>query len=339
MAEVSIRDISKFTLRGLDLDVEAGELLTLLGASGSGKSTLLRLIAGLESPDKGTIEIAGRRVTGPGVFVTPEERRVGIVFQNYCLFPHLNVVQNVAFGIPARQRSRRRARVREMLELFDLVGLEGRLPHQISGGQQQRVALARAMAVEPEILLFDEPFSNLDECLREAVRSDVRRRLKEQNATAVFVSHDRKDAMAISDRIAVLNDGIIEQLDDANRIYTCPRSIYVAEYFGKTNFIDATTEPTGFRTSLGFFPADHEMPTGRSGKLSIRPNWCRLGGDAPLFNGRVEEVTDFGEYKEVKLDTRSNGPFCVHLHRHEHVSQGAEVGVEIDAPCLHLLEH
>jgi len=339
MTEVEIRDVSKFTLRGLDLDIEQGELLTLLGASGSGKSTLLRLIAGLESPDEGTIRIGGRLVTGPGVFVTPEERRVGIVFQNYCLFPHLTVEQNVAFGISRMDRARRRERVGEMLEMFDLTGLEKRTPHQISGGQQQRVALARAMAVKPELLLFDEPFSNLDEGLREAVRADVRRRLVEQRTTSIFVSHDRKDAMAISDRIAVLNRGVVEQLDEATRIYSCPRSAYVAEYFGKSNFVDATSEEGGFRTSLGFFPAEHALPRGRTGKLSIRPNWCRLDGERSLFRGRVREVTDYGEYREVQLDTETNGTFCVHLHQHEPVSPGADVGVEIDAPCLHLLEN
>jgi iron(III) transport system ATP-binding protein len=203
----------------LRLGVVQGEILALVGPSGSGKTTVLRLIAGLERPDLGRLTIRGRLVAGPGVFVEPEKRGVGLVFQDYALFPHLTVSENVAFGLFARRPAERRRRVEEMLELVGLPGLERRYPHEVSGGQQQRVALARALAPAPDVVLLDEPFSNLDADLRGQIREEIGRILRVSSATAIFVTHDQEEGFAIADRVGVLHAGRLEQVDSPERIY------------------------------------------------------------------------------------------------------------------------
>jgi len=194
---------------GLSLQVREGAVHAVLGASGCGKTTLLRLIAGFERPDTGTLRIAENTVSGPGIFIQPERRRIGMVFQDYALFPHLNVHLNVAFGLS--RGSGREARVREVLEMVSLSGLGERMPHELSGGQQQRVALARALAPGPELILLDEPFSNLDAHLRVQVRDQVRRILRDVGATAVFVTHDQEEALSLADEVSVMWKGRILQ--------------------------------------------------------------------------------------------------------------------------------
>ena len=206
-------------LRGIDLDVERGEFLALLGPSGCGKTTALRVVAGFERPHAGSIEIGGDRVydatASGGRWVPPEGRRVGMVFQDYALFPHLSVARNIAFGLP-RNAANREARVTSALATVGLAGLGDRTPDQLSGGQQQRVALARALAPEPEVILLDEPFSNLDADLRASVREEVRQILREAGMTAVLVTHDQEEALSIADRVAVMLDGKIVQVGSAS---------------------------------------------------------------------------------------------------------------------------
>jgi iron(III) transport system ATP-binding protein len=238
-------------VRDLELRVEQGHTLALLGPSGCGKTTLLRLIAGFERPNAGSVELGRRSLVGRGTFVAPERRRVGMVFQDYALFPHLSVEANVAFGLP-RGGDRRRARA--LLSLVGLDGLGSRMPHELSGGQQQRVALARSLAAEPELVLLDEPFSNLDPLLRVQVRADVRRILESLGTTAIFVTHDQEEALSLAGQVAVMLDGTIHQVGTPWEVYTRPASRHVAEFMGDANFLPGVVGDGFVDCELGTLP-------------------------------------------------------------------------------------
>ncbi len=234
----------------LDLEVRSGEVLCLLGPSGCGKTTLLRLIAGFEQPDGGTVEVAGRQVASATRQVRPEHRRIGFVFQDFALFPHLNVMDNVAFGLRG-SRKERRQRAAEVLNLVGLSVFATRMPHQLSGGQQQRVALARALSPQPHILLLDEPFSNLDASLRGSTRDEVRSILARTGTTAVMVTHDQEEAMSFGDRLAVMRFGGIEQLGSPEEVYLHPRTPFVASFLGRTNLLRGVAADGYARTAVG----------------------------------------------------------------------------------------
>jgi iron(III) transport system ATP-binding protein len=220
---------------GADLEVRQGHVMALLGPSGCGKTTLLRLIAGLETPDAGQIELDGRVFNGSSVFVPPEKRRVAMVFQDFALFPHMSVAANIAFGLP--KGADRRVRVGELLALVGLDGLDSRLPHELSGGQQQRVALARALASEPALVLLDEPFSNLDPSIRARVREEVRQLIHSVGITAVFVTHDQEEALSVAEEVAVMMAGRVLQVGTPSEIYAHPASRKVGEFVGNPNFL------------------------------------------------------------------------------------------------------
>ncbi|MEX1170458.1 MAG: ABC transporter ATP-binding protein [Chloroflexota bacterium] len=222
---------------GVSLEVWPGEMLSVLGPSGCGKTTLLRLIAGLEAPDAGTVEIGGRRVAGGGAAVPPERRRAGMVFQDFALFPHLSVRDNIAYGL--RGDPDRVVRVRELLELIDLVDAAARMPHHLSGGMQQRVALARALAPRPDVVLLDEPFSNLDAALRTQLRGDVRDILRASATAAIFVTHDQDEALTLGDRMAVMVRGRVEQCAPPEVVYGEPATPFVATFVGISNLLHA----------------------------------------------------------------------------------------------------
>jgi iron(III) transport system ATP-binding protein len=238
----------------LSLSVREGEILTLLGPSGCGKTTTLRLVAGLERPDAGEVRLDGRVVSGPDAFVPPEERGVGVVFQEFALFPHLTAAENVAFGLPDLPESERSARVEELLSLVGLRGQRGAYPDELSGGQQQRVALARSLAPEPELLLLDEPFSNLDVDLRVRMREEVRRIIKEAGVTAVSVTHDQEEALSISDRVAVVNRGRIAQVGTPESVFQRPKSRFVAGFLGYASFVPGYVSGDVVETALGPVP-------------------------------------------------------------------------------------
>jgi iron(III) transport system ATP-binding protein len=266
----------------VDLDLRSGETFALLGPSGCGKTTLLRMIAGLERPDAGMVEIAGRLVDGPGAHVPPERRRVGMVFQDVALFPHLSVAENVGYGIDRGAGAGREARIGELLELVGL-GDAGRLrPHELSGGMQQRVALARALGPGPDVVLLDEPFANLDLSLRTQLRGEVRRVLQVTGTTALFVTHDQSDALTLADRVAVMRRGSIDQVATPERIYAEPETPFVATFVGVANLVPGRVRGGIAQTRLGMVGVGGRTADGYALVL-VRPEHCDIlpddGGD------------------------------------------------------------
>ena len=266
---------------GLSFALERGEILVLVGPSGCGKTTTLRMLAGLEAPDAGTIRLGDRLLDGPGTHVPPERRRIGLVFQDYALFPHLTVWQNVAFGLrslPRRERARRTARA---LRLADLEGFDARRPHDLSGGQQQRVAVARAIAPAPEVLLLDEPFSNLDADLRRGTRQQIRELVRELGMGAVLVTHDQDEALAMGDRIAVLAHGRIQQAGSPEEVYRAPETACSARFLGATNLLAVEASGLAGDSPIGALPLS--VATTGPATVSLRPEHLRLRApaDAP----------------------------------------------------------
>ncbi|MDR9390969.1 MAG: ABC transporter ATP-binding protein [Trueperaceae bacterium] len=252
----SFQDPNHPAVDDLSLRIAPGETVALLGPSGCGKTTLLRLVAGFEAPDAGRIAVAGRTVSSETTFTPPEARRIGFVFQDYALFPHLDVQQNVAFGLVGTSRRERRERAREVMDLVGLTVFARRYPAQLSGGQQQRVALARALAPGPDLVLLDEPFSNLDAALREGTRQEVRRILARSGATTLLVTHDQEEAMAFADRLVVMRAGRLEQEGAPEATYRRPRTAFVAGFLGRTNLVRGIAQNGHVTTALGTVPLD-----------------------------------------------------------------------------------
>jgi len=291
-------------LAGLDLEVPAGSLTAILGPSGSGKTTLLRLLAGFERADAGTIGIGGVLVDGPGVHLPPERRRIGYVPQEGSLFPHLTVAGNVGFGLAARQhgarqhgarqhgaRQRRGARVEALLETVGLAGFGRRYPHQLSGGQQQRVALARALAIEPAVVLLDEPFASLDAHLRASVRADVQEIFRRAGTTAVLVTHDQDEALSVADRVAALRDGRIAQCAPPEDLYCRPADPRLASFIGDANLVEGVVSGSMVKTPFGCLPLDPAAAIPGSASqvtVLIRPEQIDI---VPNEDGLTAQVT------------------------------------------------
>jgi iron(III) transport system ATP-binding protein len=280
----------------VSLSAEPGELVTLIGPSGCGKSTTLRLVAGLERPDAGTIRIAGDEVAGRRCWVPPERRRVGLVFQDHALFPHLTVARNVAFGIDRLDRSAQRRRVGEVLDLVRLAHLAERYPHELSGGEQQRVALARALAPRPAVVLLDEPFSSLDETLRAQVRAETVSALRETGTTAMLVTHDQTEALSLGDRVVVMRDGLVEQADTPQRVFEAPATRFVASFMGDADFLPAHVDNALLTCEIGVVStvpgwADHHVEV----DVVLRPHEVALAPD-DASGARVVAVEYHGAF-------------------------------------------
>jgi iron(III) transport system ATP-binding protein len=262
---------------GVDLEIGEGELVAVLGPSGCGKSTLLRLIAGFERPDAGEIHAGGRLLAGAGTWMPPERRRVGMVFQDYALFPHLSVEANVGFGLVKLQRDERAAIVRRTLELVGLQHKATAYPHELSGGERQRVALARALAPEPEVVLLDEPFSSLDATLRAGLRREVELILREAGATALLVTHDQEEALSLADRLAVMRAGRIVQVGRPEDVYARPDERWTAQFVGEVNVLSGIARGSGVETEVGRF----DLPAPAEGEVhvAVRPEQLELRAD------------------------------------------------------------
>lgn len=265
-------EVGRPAISNISLTAEEGDILCLLGPSGCGKTTTLRAIAGFEPIAEGEVFLEGQLVSSPSVLVPTEQRRIGMVFQEYALFPHLRVADNVAFGLRRLPAEQRAAQVETMLAMVGLTGFEQRYPHELSGGQQQRVALARALAPKPVMLLLDEPFSNLDPDMTGKMREDLLHLLRHTNTTALLVTHDHDEAFAMADRIAVLNNGHLEQLDVPEAIYHTPATPFVADFVGQADFIPGLVEHAMVLTELGSFPNESGYEPGTNVVVMIRPD-------------------------------------------------------------------
>ena len=309
--------------------VERGQVLALLGPSGCGKTTTLRLIAGFERPDEGRIEVGGRVVADSGTFLPPESRRVGMVFQDYALFPHLDVAGNVGYGL-ARSRERE-TRIGEMLELVGLSDVARRMPHELSGGQQQRVALARALAPQPDVLLLDEPFSNLDATLRARVRAEVREILKSADATAIFVTHDREEALSLADLVAVLWRGRVVQIESPDRLYERPASLDVANFIGDADVLpgeaDGERVACELGTLVGATPAHGQV------RVVIRPEAVRLRSD-PVGPGLVTGREFYVHDQLVTVRLPSGRSLRARLGPREAFAPGDRVSVDVEGEVV-----
>lgn len=316
-------------VKNLSFSLSAGRILALLGPSGCGKTTTLRLIAGFEKLDSGRIEIDRQEVANGRSHIPTEKRRIGMVFQDYAIFPHLSVGDNVGFGLPRRASSKQT--IEELLDFVGLHGLRKKMPHELSGGQQQRVALARALALEPAVLLLDEPFSNLDAALRKSVRQEVRHLLKQRGATAIFVTHDQEEAMFLGDDIGVMNNGRLEQLATPETIFHQPRTRFVAEFMGDTDFLTGTVTSQGIETPLGILPCASDEPDGTAVELAIRPDDITLTASAN-GQGRIlqRQFIGIAYLYDVQL---ADGSILRSWEPHERqLSEGTAVQITIPSP-------
>lgn len=350
MASITIRNLGKSyggakdapAVRNLDIEVPDNCFLTLLGPSGCGKTTTLRLIAGFLSPDTGEIRVGDRVVSAPGNVIAPEHRGMGMVFQNYAIWPHKTVYENVIYGLKLRKVSAEDAkrRVAEALAQVNLSGYEHRFPNELSGGQQQRVALARSLVVEPDILLLDEPLSNLDAKLREHMRTELKQLQRRTGITFVYVTHDQAEALALSDQIAVIHGGELQQLGTPEEVYNRPANRIVADFMGLTNILSGRIVASGggtVRVACAGIELDVSTPQnfapGDDVDVVVRPENIRLthAGADGVAHTRIAERTFLGNIAEYYLTTDSGETLRVQTHPGEHFRTGEDAGALIAA--------
>ena len=311
-------------LDDLSFTVQRGEMLALLGPSGCGKTTTLRVIAGFERADQGQVVLDGTPLMDQQIFLAPEKRNVGMVFQDYALFPHLNVTQNVMFGLKNMSRKEREDRAAQVLGLVGLNIFAKRFPHELSGGQQQRVALARALAPRPKLILMDEPFSNLDAALRHTTRQEVKAILREAGMTAILVTHDQEEALSFADRIMLMRSGRIEQIGRPPEVYQAPRTAFVANFLGRSNLISAKASGDVAESCLGRLKLSEEVkgPV----LLSIRPE------DLAFADQGVPVTIKYMEYKGHDVTYTcvcGDQELLVHTHHNERLLEGQQAFIAV----------
>lgn len=319
----------KAAVRNATLAVDEGRTLALLGPSGCGKTTLLRLIAGLSKADSGQICLAGNALSGPGTHVSPEDRRVGMVFQDWALFPHMSVVKNVAYGLGGRVDGR----ARQALEMVGLLDRADSYPHELSGGQAQRVAVARALAPQPRVLLLDEPFSNLDTEFRTSLRTEVAGLMRSVGMTAIFVTHDQEEAFVVGDEVAVMRDGTVLQQGTPTEIYEHPATPWIAAFVGEANLIEAEAHGNYATTAFG----DIGLARTRLGRCSValRPEHLLIGnGDA----GVVSNIEFYGHDTSYTVELPS-GPVQVRAIAAPRFRIGDGVSLTYSGPLVEAFEH
>jgi iron(III) transport system ATP-binding protein len=306
---LEIRDVTRrfgptAAVGGISLSVRKGEIICLVGHSGCGKSTLLRLIAGVDTPDGGRILLAGKEISGPSTFIEPEARNIGFVFQDYALFPHLTVEQNILFGLKRYNRAEAIRRTSEVIGRIGITHLIDRFPHMLSGGEQQRVALARALAPRPHILLMDEPFSNLDQSLRDRVRDNTLSLLKTLGTTVIMVTHDPDEALSAGDRVVLMKAGEVVQAGSGYDLHDRPLTPYAAEFFCDFNKVPGVYKGGVIETAMGVFSHALAIPEGSPSTLYIRPQAISISRDDGDFAGRIEGRSFHGEFEQflVRVD-------------------------------------
>jgi iron(III) transport system ATP-binding protein len=331
---VSRRYGEKLALDQVSLDVAPGEILCLLGPSGCGKTTLLRIAAGVERPSSGRVLIDGQEVAGPDRFVPPEKRGVGLMFQDFALFPHLSIQDNVAFGLKSLTRSEARREARAALERVGLAHYASEYPHILSGGEQQRVALARAIAPRPGVLLMDEPFSGLDPRLREKMREETLAILHETHATCIVVTHDAEEAMRMGDRVALLRQGRVVQIGKALDLYRAPIDILAARTFSDLNEVPARIEQGSAKTALGSFAANG-FTEGTAAIVCVRQRGVRLLPAGEGVPARVLDARFLGDIALVELAVQGlDAPILARVRESDAPRQGTEIGVGVDAGAV-----
>lgn len=335
---LQLKNINKYfdgkkIIDNISLSVERGEFLTLIGPSGCGKTTTLRIIAGFEHPDEGEVIFEGKDISN----ISPNYRNINTVFQNYALFPHLNVFDNVAFGLRIKKIEEKdiKIKVSRALDLVDLSGYGNRAISRLSGGQKQRVAIARAIVNEPEIILFDEPLGALDLKLRKRMQVELKNIQKEVGITFIYVTHDQEEALSMSDKIAVMNSGIIEQYGTPQYIYEEPVNAFVANFLGDSNIFKGKMVDRLKVNFLGYdYPCVDKVEPGKSVSVMLRPEYLYLSNEANL-RGKVENSMFKGTYYDLKITGKD---FSINVHNPENIPIGAEVCVAIDPDAIHVME-
>jgi iron(III) transport system ATP-binding protein len=318
------------SVRGVSVDIAPGEVVALIGHSGCGKTTLLRLAAGLERPTSGRVLLDGREIAGPRTFVPPEQRGIGLMFQDYALFPHLTNLENVMFGLRGLSRGDAERQARLSLDRVDLGRLAGEYPHMLSGGEQQRVALARAIAPRPAVILMDEPFSGLDRRLRDAVRADTLAILREARATCLIVTHDPEEAMRMADRVALMRGGMLLEIGLPADLYRRPASLFAARFFSEMNEFEGTVRGGRVETPVGQFDAGG-IAEGAAAVVCVRPQGVLLRPEGHCIPGRIVARRSLGEVDlfEIVVSGRDT-PLLARVREGGERAPGEDVGVDVN---------